>query len=268
MIYCNGDSFTHGTELYDHIFFKDIHPGFIMNKDMFSDRAKSIQECYHSTIAKIKCSDEECNLIEAEAKRMAWPAKLEKLLNIQVINGAFGGSSMDGVCYRTITDIVDLKRKGETIDLAILQVTFAERFDIYINDKEPFSINANMQLDAKKIGQTAVDYAKIRIANETPFSLYKNLLFNLIYIFDFFKANNIPYLVIESIPTGVPMGKYDILKNLEDYINLKFDFSMYELSRNLPKDALVFCSGGHFAEPVHFELAKEIANLYENRFRH
>ena len=78
MIYCNGDSFTHGTELYDHIFFKDIHPGFIMNKDMFSDRAKSIQECYHSTIAKIKCSDEECNLIEEEAKRMAWPAKLEK----------------------------------------------------------------------------------------------------------------------------------------------------------------------------------------------
>ena len=265
MIYCNGDSFTHGTELYDHIFFKNIHPGFVMNKDRFTDRSKNIQKRYLSTIARTKCSDEECNLIEAEAKRMAWPAKLEKLLNIQVINGGFGGSSMDGVCYRTITDIVDLKRKGETIDLAIIQVTHAERFDITSSDKT-VSINANTQLDTKRIDQTAYNYAKIRIANETTFSLYKNWLFNLIYIFDFFKANNIPYLVVESVPTGVPMGKYDILKNLEDYVNLKFDFSMLQLCDRFSENELVLCSGGHFTEIVHFELAKEIANLYENRF--
>jgi hypothetical protein len=121
---------------------------------------------------------------------------------------------------------------------------------------------------ATKMGIVAYEYAKVRIANETLFSMYRNWLFNLIYLIDFFKANNIPYMLVQSLPYFSPTGEHIELKNLENYINLDFDLSMFEICKRLPEDVYAFCPGGHVTEIVHEELAKEIVEKYENRFGH
>jgi hypothetical protein len=271
MIYCNGDSFTQGTELYDHIFFKDIHPGFRLAKDIFDLELRDILiKKHHEAILKKVNTPEENMLIHNETIKRAWPAKLEKLLNIPVVNAGEGGSSMDSICSRTITDILKLVSKGERINLAIIQVTFINRFDISVNDKMISIMHSHHDERAvsSKMGMAAYEYGKVRIANETIFSMYKNWLFNLVHLINFFKANNIHYMLVQSLPYFNPTGEHEDLKNLENYINLDFDLSMFEICKRLPEDVYAFCPGGHVTEIVHEELAKEIAEKYENRFRH
>ena len=269
MIYCNGDSFTYGTELYDHVFFKEIHPGFILKKDMHETRLKSShQKKYEDLILSKNLNKDEITLIHGEYVKRAWPSRLEKLLNIPTVNAGLGGSSMDSICDRTISDILDLKSKGKKIDLVVIQVTFADRFDICCNDKAVSVVSGQLPYSRTKMGEMAYEYAKIRVANETEFSFYKNWLMNLIHLIDFFKANHFPYLLVESLPYMNPTGQYKELVNLENYINLEFDLSLLELCKTFSEDTPVMCPGGHVAEILHDELAKEIAKIYENRFRH
>jgi len=265
MIYCNGDSFTQGTELYDHIFHKDVHPGFRLPKDIFNIELRdALVKKHHFAIRKKVNTIAENAFIQNEEMKRAWPAKLEKLLNIPVMNGGKAGASMDSICNSTITDIINLKSNSEPIHLAIIQVTAIDRFDISIND-HTISIMPSW-LD--NLSTIAYEYAKIRIENETLTSMYKNWLFNLIHLIDFFKTNDIPYLLIKSMPYFEPVGKHDELKNIESYLNLTFDFNMFDICTKLSTDVNAFCPGGHYAEAVHDGLAKEIAKIYEVSIRH
>ena len=276
MIYCNGDSFTQGAELYDHIFFKDVHPGFILARDMFNHELRDIlMKKHNEAILKKVNTPEENILINNETIKRAWPAKLERLLNVPVVNAGRGGTSMDSICSRTITDILELISNNKKIDLAIIQVTFINRFDISVDDYMVSIMHSHHDERAvsSKMGIAAYEYGKVRIANETILSMYKNWLFNLVHLINFFKTNNIPYLLIQSFPDSYPIGEYAECKNLENYINLNFDLSIFDLSmfeicKKLPEDEYAFCPGGHMTEIVHEELAKKIVEKYENRFRH
>jgi len=260
MIYCNGDSFTQGTELVDHIYFKDVHPGFIQNKYLTNPEVvKEYREKFSTTIMSKKLSDEDLAAIPLETPKRAWPAKLDKLVDVPVINAGEAGSSMDSICRRTVMDITNLLNEGKKIDLAIIQITFKERFEVNYKNQS-FSIFP-AYLQVYKDNPMVFEQGKLKIVCETEYTYYRNWLLNITHMINFFKANMIDYMFMQSMPYGNPIGKYKTLINLEKNVN--FDFSMYECCQTFPDDAYTLCPGGHYTELVHEKIAEELAKIYE-----
>lgn len=125
-IYCNGDSFTSGTEILD-----DQLPGFPgyhltgshLAKDVDKDwKIKRIQKA----IEKFESHDK----FSLEEKKHAWPAQLEKIdKSLYALNGATSGSSITSMANRTLLDL--LENKNVKWDKIFIQLTSPYRFEFY-----------------------------------------------------------------------------------------------------------------------------------------
>jgi hypothetical protein len=125
-IYCNGDSFTAGEELLDHLFVG--WPGYrstgsIQVKDTDYDwlaiRKKIGSAVYGSTDQFLNAQ-----------KEASWSGQLCKIDNsISVINGSVSGSSMAGIANRTVVDLV--KHKDKNFDFVFIQLTGPNRLYFY-----------------------------------------------------------------------------------------------------------------------------------------
>jgi hypothetical protein len=125
-IFCNGDSFTSGSDLMDHLF--PNFPGFTTTNSPYakdSDRewshkrqSKGIE--YFKTIKDFKKA-------ELDA---AWPNQLTKINpNINVVNIGTNGASMAGIANRTIVEL--LKHKDTKFDFVFIQLTSPLRVEFY-----------------------------------------------------------------------------------------------------------------------------------------
>jgi len=251
MIYCNGDSFTAGTELADYEYFKDSYPGFF-DKEYANDYIKNNNFKYaewwltHS-IRNFRSTLPESDLNELieKEKEKAWPAKLSKLLHVPVKNLATMGSSLDGIVSSTITDILNCDKK---IEMVLLQLPPVERIVVPYMDKF-YDVSL-----ANPIHQIYLveKLAKAMSHNETDYSLQYKYLLNLIQLYDFCKSNGIK-LVIIAVNAGHLNFNTNLLylkKYFSDAIcPLIMDDELVKLKTN------VFCPGGHFTERVHDSFA-------------
>ncbi len=125
-IYCNGDSFTAGEELLDHIL--PDWPGYrstgsILVKDTDYQwlyvRRKKAYDVFGSIEQLLKKEKEE-----------SWAGQINKIdNNISVINGAIGGSSIIGIANRTIIDLTNYRDKK--FDFVFIQLTSPNRIGFY-----------------------------------------------------------------------------------------------------------------------------------------
>jgi hypothetical protein len=125
-IYCNGDSFTAGEELLDHVLvgWPGYRPtGSILVKDTDhqwgSRRRRQASIVFGSTENVLK-----------KQKEQSWAGQLTEINNtISVINGAVGGSSIVGIANRTIADLT--KHQNKKFDFVFIQLTSPNRIGFY-----------------------------------------------------------------------------------------------------------------------------------------
>lgn len=160
LIYFNGDSFTAGSGLFysslpewpghfdnfqNNNKQKEI-TNFLKAADKF-DKTKFVDyQSVTNGLGNFKFFDLptqgclEFWRVKTEVERhYAYPSKLNKLdKSIEVINSAYGGASMGGICFRTILDLLNLKDEGKKIDFVVIQLTSLERYEIFDSDYQGF----------------------------------------------------------------------------------------------------------------------------------
>lgn len=254
MIYCNGDSNTAGTELIDYEYFKDSYPGFF-NKDYI----KTLQyvNWWHTNAFKWYFSGSllERNKIKEKEKLKAWPAKLETILNVPVINAAFMGEGIESVVRATIKDILTSKTE---IKVAIIQCPPAERVEVFYEGKF-YSI----QLSHKTHSVPAVNnLLQLLARSETDFSLHRRYLFSLMQLHDFCKNKNIKLLIV---PVDNSYLNFDSkLSYIKEYISESmYPHAMRDEVEKITGD--VYCPGAHFTEKVHDSFAESLTTYIKEQ---
>ncbi len=125
LLYFNGDSFTEGAGLTDHLFFPDKYPGNfdtineVMKAGWMIDRDKIIGDNM-----PLKIEIREANMTRA------YPSHVNKITGAEVINGAVGGSSMMGIFFRTMYELEHLAEVDKTPSHIFIGLTYKERLTI------------------------------------------------------------------------------------------------------------------------------------------
>ena len=126
LIYANGDSFTAGEGLSDSIFFKE-YPGDTTSSKIDYTKVNQWTQQRKKISSENQLVQE---LIDSNFSK-AYPAVLGKKINAEVINNAQGGSSMFGIYYRTVYDILKLKKQNKIPNIVIIGLTSEERLTIF-----------------------------------------------------------------------------------------------------------------------------------------
>jgi hypothetical protein len=159
LIYANGDSFTAGASLSDHII--PGYPGEFTREELVTrkkeidkfDRTKGIHAEKYVEYNKVLAGD--YNLTFSDGPSTGWVkfdgvqgmldksytyiSELEKLDNsIKTINGAVAGASMAGICHRTVLDLLDLKSKNVKVDQVVIQLTSTGRYEVFTLNHKHF----------------------------------------------------------------------------------------------------------------------------------
>lgn len=137
-IHVFGCSFTAGAELIDHIVFSSLGNMDVIDRKKFSAGSK-FEVVYKSHIAPEWRNESgliDCPRLFEEQKKFAWPAILEKLSGITIINHAIPGNSNDLMFY----ELDKLFSEGKILpeDLVIIALTSPNRvsyFNPYSNYK-------------------------------------------------------------------------------------------------------------------------------------
>lgn len=126
ILYCNGDSFISGEELGEYTF-----PNFPGNFPDISYMNSKIVIPWNEFISNLSI-DKRLELAAA-GRDLAFPNKIKKELNIDVINAAQAGSSMDRIIRSSITDLLNLRKTDNNIT-AIIGTTQMGRWEIPCNN--------------------------------------------------------------------------------------------------------------------------------------
>lgn len=295
LIYCNGDSFTAGVNLCDHIFPE--FPGYF-TKDELTTRAKEIKK-----FAKIKsrhCNDlyiEYNKVLAGEEnlqfhkyhlpglaklsgchnkleKKYSYPLKITELdSSIKVINAAIPGASMGGICNRTIVDLLSLKESNTRVDRVVIQLTSPLRYEIYDYTRDYLMYDRPLGQFQNDEDNRLSDAVAIRYTRHD-------------YIIKFL-YHLVPLTQIVTTITGTPPIYIDSINGehindhvlyTENYIqnNNNKNFSVYEslVNQSKIKEAHFnymkkfseqvkkpFSYDGHFSEEVHTLTAKGLLTL-------
>ena len=135
IIYVNGDSFTHGTDLEDELF-----PWF----DGPTTRYGRIETRTAEQIHKERddyVNDPNTSLTHREIQNVRrekrWSTKLEGILGSTVSNiSSVGGSSMYTILHKSIQDLHQLRADGKHVSHVILQLTGTPRLPVYYEKEE------------------------------------------------------------------------------------------------------------------------------------
>jgi len=121
IIYCNGCSWTSGSELADHAFFQEW-PGEKTNDQaklwFENDRFKILDAWYHN-----KEYDKIIEFIQL-GESFAWPAQLSKLLDLPVVNDARSGNSQEHITITSIDSLLGLLKSYNANEIqCVIQLT-------------------------------------------------------------------------------------------------------------------------------------------------
>jgi len=262
MIYCNGASFTAGTELVDIDLFKDSYPK-ILNKNYLdseqTDRDAKYFDWWCNNAFKLFSSlpTDDRNKIITKEKSRAWPAKLEKLLNIQTYNSASMGLSMEAIARNTITDILTL---DIPINLVIIQLPPIERIEvIYKNNAYTVSFS-----NTKHWIPEIKNLTKSLVMVEDDYSLQRRYIFSLMQLYDFCKTKNIKLMILGVKNISQELDIDNKLAHLKNHIiDSIYPYSMSDEVEKLT--GAVYCPGGHYTEIVHDAFARTLATSIKSQ---
>lgn len=252
-IYVVGDSFSAGAELEDHTFesYKKYNP---KNCDDYFKWIDSKE--YQNELTARPNYDK----FYAELKR-AWPAKLESITNVPVINKSFGGSSPAMWRASVLMDFLHFNKINTTIDVAIIQVTDYNRACLFTGIE-------NNAIGYVNVGGHSMQYGSTfeKLFQKSKTMLQDDVGDFFIFLMDLAIIKTI--LLNNGVKTIKFIGSYrnrfnnsyssnvvEIAKLL-DFLEIDFDNMVYMVktpSENLP--------GGHCNEDMHEKFALEMKNL-------
>jgi hypothetical protein len=137
IIYVNGDSFTQGCDLEDHL-YPDFERYYSLG-ELRSLTLDQLMERQRADLIKketfVKTNLEKSFEYTQSRYVFRWSHVLENILNKPVFNlSSHGGSSMYAIAYRTMADVVCLKNQGYNITDIIIQITGSGRISIFKNN--------------------------------------------------------------------------------------------------------------------------------------
>lgn len=263
-IYCNGDSFVAGSELADDVLYD--YPGLsLYDPDLIKNEQdpafKWYLESFSPKLIGIRSSRfDELQKLERER---AFPNQLSKMLNVPVVNNAFGGSSMDRIARTTLTDLYNMKKLypyGRII--AIIGTTHYSRSEHAYENGWTCVSATNTKLIDDDISNA---HLKHKIMYEKEYHWVMNFYKNIILIQDFCKANDIKLFWIAARDNVLTDFKFDMnIFGSEDivayskYANLTYALEMFKCLDAFQGQPTM-CPGGHLGPNVHEYIADRLA---------
>lgn len=279
IIYCNGDSFTSGTDLADYL-LPGYPGGTPMGSQGTGQQTPSIEICknwhkntYDNSHQLGKLRQIKMKEIQNEEFNRAWPNKLHNLSGYPVINNAQGGSSMDRIARTTVSDLISLKEEHANI-ISIIGLTGIDRSELPSAYKSKSQMWIDLIHHRPHLHPAYAPIFDFKLQYETDYHCYTNFYKNVILIKNFCSVNNIRLYFVLPMPLpshhwrcdesvlpnpDVKLSYIDI-KNLKNYANLVPDIDMTDIATSckLPE---VYTPGGHFAESIHKIVADKLFNI-------
>lgn len=258
ILYCDGDSHVAGTELGDVILPE--HPGFLpwgCPEQLSIHNAKWIERTFgNGDLSHYRKQQlEKIALLE---KEKAFPNKIANKLNIEVVNAALGGSSIDAICRRTLSNLIQLKNRDTVV--AVIGITDPWRFELPNSNSDDvpwMCVLPNNNVDYLK------EVTKYMVLAEKNYHSLVRFYKNIITIKDFCKLNDIKLFFIERYPINDVEPYFENYKdyvNLKNYANFKADLNFMKIvaTQNLGN---VMCPAFHFNETVHEYISNKVIEL-------
>lgn len=281
IIYVNGDSFTEGCEIGDHL--TDFWSGYHSLHDFVSLSPEELQKKQQDYIEKRKeyyfANQKMGKITKDYQEANRWSTILAKILDKPVCNiSSHGGSSLYSISYRTIQDIQLLKKKNYNITDIIIQLTGSFRYSIFkhTNDgEEPnpekfphykiISFNAgSVDKNLQKVMETYYNY-------EADFGQHR-FLFDLFLLEKTLKSiTNARIIFVDSLfYTTSPLleSPWDNIEFEEGHFlndvvrDYKNQTKLSMISTIKLEEANTVTGGLHFTSNVHKRFAKLIAKEY------
>jgi len=258
ILYSNGDSFVAGSGLAFHLLPK--WPGLhdVADDNLYKETRQWLDRCRKDRHA-FKILSEVIPKIEPT---LAFPYKIKKLLNCEIVNGAQGGSSFDRIARTTITDLINLRKvHRDSKIVAIIGDTDVFRSEVAHNVRGEnfwFQMHCNLEppIELKNL-------LRYKLLHEHNYHRMTEYYKNCILIKDFCKANDIE---LHWIDIGMVQEDQRVLNQHSDLAALK-EYANVTSSVNMSDCAIgvkgKYVPDGHFSEMVHTIVAEKFAKILE-----
>lgn len=270
IIYVNGDSFTDGSGLGDHVVFENF-PGNMIDR--------SLPTRWGTTRSKILSSHPELRtLSKIENRKRVWATQLKNYINAEIINEAVGGSGIFSILTRTIHDVTNLVRNDKIPDLVLIGLTTCTRIPIINTNPNPNNsddsawIHTALPTWNSQIDSRYRKYIDATWESHTDEELLLFFLYQCLHIKHYIKSitNKDPIFLnttymMDEYKKLVESSNIILLKEvweLLEFSKVSDQISIYELSKDLP-----FLPCGHVTELAHAKYAKYVyENILSSRF--
>lgn len=133
IIYVNGDSFTNGADIAEHIFY-GFSLKYSLSQVMDPNFDHSIVRQYMAKVSKT--AKKNFYEIQKIRKKHVWTKILEEIIGIKVHNASVCGCGNANIYHRTMRDIDALKQKNINVKKIIIQFTEPLRPTYYLKKEE------------------------------------------------------------------------------------------------------------------------------------
>jgi hypothetical protein len=250
-LYVIGDSFSSGSELTDHML-----PSCPYNTKPVRDTPLFLKWIRSNDFLNdLKTLNLTKDQLAELAKDRAYPAKLGKLLDYEVINRGTGNTGTVYWRYKVLEDMIAFKKTGKTIDYAIVQFTDAFRDCFPIIDMNNLFFQHVTPMD-----DFASMYFKYKSSVQSDMSYYYHMLTDLHFIkstLHSMGAKKVFFVSSLNLSWMLEIKKFTHTNNLKELLDLNIN--------TLPvmeNDKVNFLLGGHFCEETHNLFAKRLAKEF------
>lgn len=296
IIYVNGDSFTSGFNLEDEVLYPEFSPISInewkkynLDSSIRNEHMNKYVATREKYFAKNKIFEEDKNEIK---RALRWSTKLEEKTKIKTINiSSIEAADIDAILFRTLTDLNQLKKNGNTIQSVIIQLTSHMRFSAMSTSSDALKASGYGQADQSAIKDYMIYSYPINKFNENysihrPKSIhfidYLTVFFEKMYRLYMFENTVkheygiVPIFVDSIFYVNSPLGKPGIFNMLTDIKSFKHTTPQFMLdyienfaerlelsmTNNYAVDDRIYNPQLHVTSEVHDEFAENIANRY------
>lgn len=271
-IYCNGDSFTAGEELLDHLF--PNWPGYRKTGSIYVKDTDyqwlAVRRKMGSTVFG------SVDLLLEKEKENSWAGQLNKLdNNISIVNGALGGSSILGIANRTVVDLA--KHQDKTFDFIFIQLTSPNRLGFYNSTLvEKYFMNEHPIGHLEKFPSIQQEIAKkyVECYSDKEFSIkYLYTMINLKYAIKGLTGKDPIFLlshtawkdnILRSLLKDETLIHHEVIKTLINKSGIT-DIADEDIIENIQiTNNFLYTPLLHFELKCHKEFAKLLYNKYIN----
>ena len=269
-VYCNGDSFTAGEELLDHLL--PNWPGYRTTGSIY---VKDTDYQWLAVRRKIGSTVfGSIDLLLEKEKENSWAGQLNTLdNNISIINGAMGGSSITGIANRTIFDLV--KYQDKAFDFIFIQLTSPNRIGFYDSTLvEKYFMNENPIGHLEKFSPIQQEITKkyVECYSDKEFSIqYLYTMINLKYAIKGLTGKDPIFLsshkawkdnILNSLLNDKKLINHEVIKTLINKSGIT-DIADENIIENVQiKNNFLYTPLLHFESKCHTEFAKILYNKY------